>query len=587
MSTQDHIDVQTLALLSKSAADTTARLDHQDRTQANATLTIAETIRGEATEVIKMIQHKTVQTRTRSLSIHSQVEPAGFNSLTTRVRLCLLVHRLVDPYRQVAVNITSSLVTFSILSPDASLSYDQIKMRLDEYSEILISDSLTVKFITKHGKTILCRKQVSKMEKQLQEAKDLLQAMIESRDVPTVEAIHRLCDLSIVLDQLKLQEECLVVGDCTIKLAQALGSQGVGFQKEQAATISLIAGLGVYQSRACPLFIQAISICEAFVIEDSSDSAKVALVRTLGRAGSRVNRHDALCAQWLDRAINLIAELPLPMVTDSLRGSVYFNYGVMLDLLKEYRRALAAGERAVAFYHSLVSSYGGSMYKEYLAKALYNCGHAHSEMGHLEEALRVQQEAISLFRTLAADGQDELKGKLADALHNCGITHSKLGHLEDVLIVRQEAVSLYRTLVADGHDELRKNLADALYNCGKIYSKMDHLEDALSVRQEAVSLFRTLIADGQDELRRKLADALHNCGITYSKMGRLEDALSIRQEAVSLYRTLVADGHDDLRRDLADALYNCGRTYSKMGQLEDALSVRQEASSLYHMLGRK
>jgi hypothetical protein len=79
--------------------DLMARLDHQGRMQPNATLAVVETIRVEATEVIKVIQHATVQTRTRSLSIHSQVEPDGFNSLTTRVRRSLLVHRFVDPYR--------------------------------------------------------------------------------------------------------------------------------------------------------------------------------------------------------------------------------------------------------------------------------------------------------------------------------------------------------------------------------------------------------------------------------------------------------------------------------------------------------
>jgi hypothetical protein len=61
------------------------RFDRQDRMQTNTTLTLAETIRAEATEVIKVIQHRTVQTRARSLSMHSQVEPDGFRSLTTRV----------------------------------------------------------------------------------------------------------------------------------------------------------------------------------------------------------------------------------------------------------------------------------------------------------------------------------------------------------------------------------------------------------------------------------------------------------------------------------------------------------------------
>jgi hypothetical protein len=99
MSTQEDVKLRTLSLLSKSTMDTMARLDHQDRAQAHATLTVVETIRAEAAEVIKVIQHTIVQTRARSLSIHSQIEPDGFGSLTTRVRRCLLVHRFVDPYR--------------------------------------------------------------------------------------------------------------------------------------------------------------------------------------------------------------------------------------------------------------------------------------------------------------------------------------------------------------------------------------------------------------------------------------------------------------------------------------------------------
>jgi hypothetical protein len=76
-----------------------ARFDHQDGTRADAILTVTEAIRVKATEVIKVIQHTAVQTRPRSLSVHSQVEPDSFESLTTRVRRCPLVHRFVDPYR--------------------------------------------------------------------------------------------------------------------------------------------------------------------------------------------------------------------------------------------------------------------------------------------------------------------------------------------------------------------------------------------------------------------------------------------------------------------------------------------------------
>jgi hypothetical protein len=197
---------------------------------------------------------------------------------------------------QFAVDTTSSLVSFSILSPDASLSYDRIKMKLEEYTQILKTDSPSIEFFTKNGKTIVCRKQADGMEKQLKQAEDLLRAMVESRDVPTLKAIHRLCDLATVLDQLKLQEECIVVGDCAMKLAQALGLRALEFQTGQAQTIARIARLGIYKLRACPLFIQAISVCEAFAIEDGSHSAKMTLLEILSRAGS-IEGHDTLRVQ--------------------------------------------------------------------------------------------------------------------------------------------------------------------------------------------------------------------------------------------------------------------------------------------------
>ena len=72
-------------------------LDSQDRMQTNATLILVETIRAEATEVIQVIQHTTIQTLARSLSIYPQVEPDGLTSLTTRVCRCLLVYCTIYP----------------------------------------------------------------------------------------------------------------------------------------------------------------------------------------------------------------------------------------------------------------------------------------------------------------------------------------------------------------------------------------------------------------------------------------------------------------------------------------------------------
>ena len=95
---QNQVNARMVALLQDTKSQVLDRLDNQDRMQTNTALTLVETIRSEATEVIKVIQHTTVQTRARSLSVHSQVEPDGFASQTTRVRRRLLAYHLIDSH---------------------------------------------------------------------------------------------------------------------------------------------------------------------------------------------------------------------------------------------------------------------------------------------------------------------------------------------------------------------------------------------------------------------------------------------------------------------------------------------------------
>ena len=457
-------------------------------------------------------------------------------------------------------------------------------MRIDEYSHLLKSDSPTIKFFTKNGKTIVCAKQADKMEKQLEQAKDLLQAMIDAKDVPTLEVIHRLRDLATVLDQLRLQEECLVVGDCAIKLARALGSRAVEFHKEQAQTITLIAGLDVYKSRARPLFIQAISVCEAIVVEDGSDAAKLTLIELLSQAGYRVDDHPALRAQWLGRAIDLIAELPSTMVTDELRGTVYINYGCSLGTLKEYSKALVAGEQAIAFYRSLASIHGQAMYKRDLAFALHNYGNILYNMGLLEDARSVDQEAVSLFRTLAVHGEVEHKEDLALALHHYGTTLSKMGHLEDALSARQESVSLYRTVAVHERGKHKEDLALGLMLLGGTLHKIGNSQEAVEVYEEAISLYRPLVSAHLAKYGSILANALINYGVALNRIGNLPKALETEQEVVHLSRTLAMNEpgkHEDL---LADSLNNLGDSLYDLHKYPEAAAAFQEASSLYHVL---
>src|SRR5258706_739354 len=230
--------------------------DHHDQVRLQVcTLARLDSAQTETTaflqQVLTMLQRSSVRQRSRTLSMHWEVEPADFNSQTTKVghhpRLWIHTNRY---HSQVVANTATSIVTFSILSPDASLSYDRIKLRLEEYRTLLASDSDTIELSTENGKTVICRKQAKEIDEYLDQAEILLQDVLQSRDISTLVVLHHLRDLAEVLDNLTLYDECRLTGNCAIDLAEALGRRSLEFRQEQAETLAIIAGLSVYELRA-------------------------------------------------------------------------------------------------------------------------------------------------------------------------------------------------------------------------------------------------------------------------------------------------------------------------------------------------
>jgi hypothetical protein len=172
-------------------------------------------------------------------------------------------------------------------------------MNVEEYTQLLRSDSPTIEFHTKNGKTITCQKEADEMDVLLKRSGETLQATVEQEDTPLMDILHQLRGLAIVLDQLKPQEETSGVGDNGIKPAQGLGSQ--------VETIPLTDGSEEGKSRRSPAVSQAISICGPIVSEYGSDSAKKAFIEVVGIADRE--RRDTDVAQLLTILFGAFSEL--------------------------------------------------------------------------------------------------------------------------------------------------------------------------------------------------------------------------------------------------------------------------------------
>ena len=424
-------------------------------------------------------------------------------------------------------NPTTSIVTFSILSPDASLSYDRIKLRLEEYHTLLASDSDTIELSTENGKTIVCRKRADEMGEYLDQAKILLRDVVQSRDISTLVVLHHLRDLAKVLDNLKLYDECRLTGNCALDLAEALGRWSLEFRQEQAETLALIAGLSVYQSRARTLSIQAVSICEEVVAHNTSHSNKKRFLMVLLRAGFWASDH--LYAQWMGRAVQLMTkELPPTMVHPELCGIIYCNYGRSLNGLKRYANALEALHESISICRTLVNSNPATYFP--LAQALTGMGIVLKNLRKYDDAIAAYKEALEICMTFSLQDPLQYNEMMATTLINYGIALCELNQGSEAATVGKRAISLCRNLAETGK-ETTKLLCDALHSYGyTCYLLGQHAEAMLAYQESLLPRCALAAADHKEE--QYLIGTLHNIANCFHALDKRADANAAVNEAL-------------------------------------------------------
>src|ERR1700722_11927995 len=109
---------------------------------------------------------------------------------------------------------------------------------------------------------------------------------------------------------------------------------------------------------------------------------------------------------------------------------------------------------------------------DHLAKSLLRLSDRLRYMGHREDTLRAIQEAVELYRQLAADCPEAYSPDLATPLNTLSVYLSDMGLWEDALQAIQEAVKIRQWLAADHPATFNPDLAMSLNNLSGRLSAM-------------------------------------------------------------------------------------------------------------------
>jgi tetratricopeptide (TPR) repeat protein len=290
----------------------------------------------------------------------------------------------------------------------------------------------------------------------------------------------------------------------------------------------------------------------------------------------------ALAQADLAVTLRICSELPSGAERDTIaRWSL--RTGRRLWQVGRLAEALPVTEEAVEIFRELAAA-TPDRFRPDLAESLVRLGVRFSELGRPADALRVTEEAVEIFRELAAATPDRFRPDLAESLNNLGVMFSELGRFADALRPAQQAVAIFRELASAMPDRYRTDLARSLNNLSTRLWKAGDLAEALPVTEEAVAIFREMAAIAPDRYRPYLAQSLDNLSFWLAELGRRTEALPVIEEAVAIRRELTAATPDRYRPYLARSLDNLGVRLSELGRSADALRVTEEAVGIFREL---
>lgn len=237
---------------------------------------------------------------------------------------------------------------------------------------------------------------------------------------------------------------------------------------------------------------------------------------------------------WVGNALSALA-----MIAD-LRGDYALSSSLYLEMLQRYRdlgesigcagalvsltnttrlqghftEARAYGEESVRLFRELAQP-------DRLSNALANLGLVYKALGDYDAAEAIFEESRQICEPLTFD-----RGMLAAVLNNLGILARLRGHYEEAVRIHQRSVTLFKEVDSLwGLGFSQNDLGTALLALGRA-------EEALHLHEDSLRLCR------QMNNRYDLADSLQRMGQVYTEKGQFDRAEACFKEALQMAREI-------------------------------------------------
>ena len=202
----------------------------------------------------------------------------------------------------------------------------------------------------------------------------------------------------------------------------------------------------------------------------------------------------------------------------------------------------------------------------------------------IDEARRHHQEALKIYRGLAAQNPDVYAIDVAMALQDLGNLDRYQNRTADARQHYDEALATYHRLGAKDLDAHLSTLAMLLNEFGALDGSQNRKDDQRRHYEEAVKVQHQLAERNPSQYLPDLAMTLNNLGRLDAAQNRIDDALQHYGEGLKFYRQLAQGDPARYQRYVAGTLDYLGFLNRSQNRVEESRADFQESLALFQKL---
>ena len=275
--------------------------------------------------------------------------------------------------------------------------------------------------------------------------------------------------------------------------------------------------------------------------------------------------------------------------TPALRAKLLQLIALLQMELKRYAEAEQADTQALSLFRSLAAQSPGE-YRSELAAICNDLALMYMDTDRNTEAEKLLLESLELRRALRQTDPYGTLYTVAVSCNNLANICKKTGRFADAEARYREALDACEALEEavrddpEARDILNEQKSMVFVNLAMLYRALDRLTEAEALCREALELRREMAQRNPDAYLPKLAWVLNELGVLCGGTDRYAEAEKLFCEALDIRRALAQRQPDAFRPDAAATCVDLGKLYRKTNRPAEAQPLYEEALQIYRRL---